>query len=205
MNVSPGSNMQFKPNRMFGNNDICNFGKHKDKSWYDIANSRNFGYFQWVLDNISIHPNCMDHINCVMQQKVPFLNNNNLQWIKEETPLENGNIQRKYKYTLDEKEMDSPVLEMRYCVSCNYLMALNQYTMDDQKKICDRCCNLSLKQSAPPLPPKLEPNWSQYSHKPEYQNNSFQSQNPNQFRPGFNSRTSNYPYRKSNWNTNYYQ
>jgi hypothetical protein len=208
MNVSPGSNMQSKPYRVFGDNDICNFGKHKDKSWYDIANSRNFGYFQWVLDTIAIDPTCIDHINCAMEYRRCFLNDSNLQWGKRESALENGNMERKYVCKIDEKEIESPSIEMRYCMSCNYLKSLNHYSIDKDKKLCDRCCQIqsnapSIVTAPPPLEPSL--NYNQYENKPsqQYQQPNNYAQNPNQSR--FNSRTSNYPYRKTNWNPNYYQ
>jgi len=204
--MNPGSSNQFEPKGMFGNNDICNFGKYKDKSWYDIANTRNFGYFQWVLDNIAIHPDCIQHINCAMDQKLPFLNNNNLLWTKEEKPIENGNIQRQYKCIIDEKELDSPTIEMKYCVSCNILNPLNRYILDEQKKICNRCCHLSMKEFKPMnnQPPPIinsQPFMNQNSHQPEFQRNQFPSQNS--FRP--KTYNNNYPYRKSNGNQNYYQ
>lgn len=127
---------------MFGNNDICNFGKHKGKSWYDIANSRNFGYLEWIMNNIAVDPLCLDHINSVIETKFDLIQNNNLNWKKEEVPIDNGNIKRTYKLEMDEKTFESPVLELRYCVSCNYLNALNHYTLDQEQKICNRCCSI---------------------------------------------------------------
>lgn len=166
--------------KTFGNHDICTFGKYKGGSWYDIANSRNFGYFNWCLNNIALHPSCMDHINTVVAHRQALLQNSNLSWTKEETPLENGNTQRCYKLN-DEEKTQGPILELKYCNSCNRLNAIGSFTSDTFPKICNYCLT-----KPPPKPPMDEqPNYNFNANSAHMQ--QFNQPQP-RFRPNYNSR-----------------
>lgn len=170
--MNPTNESNTLPPKVFGNHDICNFGKYKGSSWYDIANGRNFGYFNWMLNNMSINSNCINHINCIQKEADKFLKNSNLLWEKIEKPLENGHISRKYTYCENCPGGESipifgPEVELQYCSSCNFLNPLSKYSDDSQHKICNYCYKKSTESN------KNNNNYSKsYSNLPNHSNYS---------------------------------
>lgn len=113
----------------------------------------------------------MQHINCIMEHKKELFNDANIIWKKKEEPQPNGNIKRTYHLN---DLFDGPQMEMRYCVSCNNLNCLNQFTMDDSKKICNYCCQINSKQGEH----KQE---EEYNNNPRPNQNNYIPKFPNQY------------------------
>lgn len=128
-------------NRFFGNEEFLNFGKHKLKTVYDLANEGNYNYLEWLSSNecpININPNMLKHIETVC------LNKSNGKWIRDEKDdlQEKSIVWVHYIKQNDnfQNVEEGPMIKTQRCLGCNKTKHLTQYTKSNS--LCNYCLNV---------------------------------------------------------------
>lgn len=136
------------PNRGFGFQQYINFGKHKGKTYYDVANAGDYKYLKWCLQSgqaavkdprsFFISDTCMPHIRSALLTE----NLNVTPWTKQ-ISQENNDGRCICVYTAqDMKEPDSsyssPDIEMKRCPNCNIIKTYLLFDLGNHDK-CRKC------------------------------------------------------------------
>jgi len=135
------------PQRGFGYSQYINFGKHKGKTWYEVANAGDYGYLKWCLRNdlrsapdpqsFFISDTCLPHIRTALLTET----NDATPWSEEYSdPNPQGRVSLKYVAcsTKDpNKWFESEPIEMKRCRGCNQLKTLN--TFESHQVYCRKC------------------------------------------------------------------
>lgn len=134
------------PARGFGFQQYINFGKHKGKTYYDVANAGDYKYLKWcyksgkdsVKDSRSffISDTCMPHIFSALSSE----NINITPWTKQISE-EDDHGRCLCFYTAQDvtthKEYQGPEIQMQRCSLCNMIKSLGVF--QDEQNVCKKC------------------------------------------------------------------
>lgn len=134
--------------RGYGCNEFVNFGKHKNKTWYDIANAGDYKYLKWCLNynpndkrnangqfkSFFIDDSCFPHISAALQNE-----KSRSPWVQTfSEPNEEGRCLMKYTSMDDYSVIEGPDIEMKKCPSCNYTKSYLLFNLGNHD-LCRYC------------------------------------------------------------------
>lgn len=141
------SQLDSAPKRGFGWNQYINFGKHKGKNFYDLANVGDFKYLTWCLRNdltnakdpntFFIADSCIPHIRAALSVEGIKVT----PWIKEYSqPNEEGKME--LTYVCHDQTRDyiykGPVIDMKQCANCNQIKNMSLFNIGEGR-YCSKC------------------------------------------------------------------
>lgn len=131
----------------YGKDQYLNFGKHKGKTVYEVANLGDLGYLNWLGKSEKMRPNCMIHIKSVLEnQEKPGT------WIQEETPDTDPNSSNTNVFYLkkdiqtNKVVAQSPTIQIATCLGCQEKKSLSNFS--NGVKLCHWCqkkCSFPMK------------------------------------------------------------
>lgn len=129
--------------RAFGNEQFINFGKHKGKTFYDVANDGDFSYLSWLKrpGGIKLRPSCYPHLNASLQLKKARMdaNDQTLIWARQVSERdENGKSIVYFEYKTKNEQIKSPSIFLQLCKLCN--VSRSKECFNRAPDICDKCC-----------------------------------------------------------------
>lgn len=135
------------PQRGFGFQQYLNFGKHKGKTYYDIANAGDYKYLNWCSSNdylnakdprsFFISDTCLPHINAAMRTQ----SIKSTPWTKVfSEPDENGKIILNFTAMNEEtqEQISSPDIEMKKCLGCGMVKSYILFNLGNHD-LCRKC------------------------------------------------------------------
>jgi len=139
---------QIAPSRGFGYHQYCNFGqKHKNLSYYDIANKCDYAYLRWCLNydpidkktgqrkQFFISDTCFPHIRAALgneKSKVPWNK------IYSEPDPEGKMVMKYVSKDENDQEISGPDIEMKFCIGCSKIKSYLLFT-EGNHDLCRVC------------------------------------------------------------------
>lgn len=148
------------PNRGFGYQQYINFGKHKGKTYYDVANAGDYKYLKWCLQSnqasvkdprsFFISDTCMPHIRSSLLTE----NLNVTPWTKQ-ISQENNDGRCICVYTAEDlkdqdKTYSSPEIEMKRCAGCNIIKSYLLFDLGNHD-MCRKCYTIKFNRMEKPI------------------------------------------------------
>lgn len=117
-----------------GNEHLINFGMHRGKTWYDIANEGCFSYLKWCLntDTIQINSNSRAHI----QTALIISKDKTAKW-KLQEEIKECFKDISYVAKINGDTVTSPHIHMKFCITCNQYKMANEFAADSN--LCIPC------------------------------------------------------------------
>lgn len=148
----------------YGSYERVNFGKHKGSTWFDIANSGDYGYLNWCLNGqkLKLDSTCKEFIQTALMTQ-----GSNAKWTLKKGPVKDQPLVTNHWYEthLYGKLLKSPDIWKYECTMCHRVKNVSNCSLD--QKMCKSCIwelgkELQLQpdisnSDMPPLPPQRPP------------------------------------------------
>lgn len=142
------SAFNISPQRGFGFQQYINFGKHKGKTYYDVANAGDYLYLKWCLKSnetsvkdprsFFISDTCMPHIRSALLTE----NVNNTPWTKQISEEDNNGrcicVYTSKDLKDESKSYEGPDIEMKRCPKCNMIKTYLLFDLGNHN-LCRKC------------------------------------------------------------------
>jgi len=136
-NENPGEAATFKnPKEInksikLGWHDMVNFGKHKGKSWYDLANEKQYQYIEWCLKKQMLLDHAAFHAKLALLTK-----GKKCIWQKSETMEDDQKIIM-YSCMVNGEQYESLPVKQKICLACKEWKTLDSFKVDQVH--CKKC------------------------------------------------------------------
>lgn len=145
----------------YGYYQWCNFGKHKGKSYYDIANTGDFKYLSWLARSDKLNETCLEHVMCALKSE-----SSQGKWEKQQK-IDDDNKDNDILIYYSDGTNNGPFIICHKCLICQ--RNKNKKCFSKNMEICDTCIKV---RSQLNNNNNNNPNGNSYNRQPQFNNNN---------------------------------